>query len=132
MNNLVGGSRLGASNQRRRVDELFLYVAPALLAISFLHCKNVEITVDVPPTPLSPKHTKRYGRPLIRYHVLNIRPMRTILRKEGKIETEGLEKALHICRGHFKDYRTEGFFGKYKGIFGGQIIFADTHARVSC
>lgn len=117
MNNLVGGSTLPSKEQRRRVDELFLYVAPALLAISFLHCKNVEIKLDVPPDPLSRKHNKRYGRPLIRYHVLNIRPMRTILRKEGRIETEGLEKALHICRGHFKDYRTDGLFGRYKGIY---------------
>lgn len=117
MNNLVGGSRLSAKDQRRQVDELFLYVAPALLAISFLHCKNIEISVNEPPIPLSRKHAKHYGRPLIRYHVLNIRPMRTVLRKEGNIETEGLEKALHICRGHFKDYRKDGLFGKYKGIY---------------
>jgi len=43
--------------------------------------------------------------------------MRTILRKEGQVETQGLEKALHICRGHFKDYRTEGLFGKHKGMY---------------
>ena len=27
------------------------------------------------------------------------------------------QSPLHICRGHFKDYRESGLFGKVKGIF---------------
>jgi len=37
-----------------------------------------------------------------------------------------IQKALHICRGHFKDYRKSGLFGKIAGIF-----WWDQHARGS-
>jgi hypothetical protein len=29
----------------------------------------------------------------------------------------GLKRALHICRGHFKDYTKRGLFGKIHGVF---------------
>jgi hypothetical protein len=28
-----------------------------------------------------------------------------------------MKQALHICRGHFKDYRQSGLFGRHKGVF---------------
>ena len=102
---------------RRIADEYLLYVEPALLTVSFMHCKNVEVQAVEPPQKLSKKHDKHHGRPLVRYHVLGIEPMKRILRKEGQIDLQGLRKALHICRGHFKDYRGGGLFRRHKGIF---------------
>ena len=55
--------------------------------------------------------------PTVRYHVLEIEPLKRILRTEGKSEETGLKRALHICRGHFKDYREHGLFGKFKDIY---------------
>lgn len=44
--------------------------------------------------------------------------MREAIRREGDIETNGLKKALHICRGHFANYSPEHpLFGKYVGQF---------------
>ena len=44
--------------------------------------------------------------------------MKKVLREEGKSEETGLKHALHICRGHFKDYRDgKGLFGRYKDIY---------------
>lgn len=87
------------------------------LAISFMHCKNViQHTVD-PPPKLSKRHKERHGRPLFSYRVLEIEPMKQVLRSEGHSEEIGLAKALHICRGHFKDYRERGLFGKNKGLY---------------
>jgi hypothetical protein len=44
--------------------------------------------------------------------------MKEILRREGQVEHTGLKKALHIVRGHFKDYtKGSGLFGKYQGIY---------------
>jgi hypothetical protein len=98
---------------------------PMWLALSFLHCKNVTLTNE------DPCHTRKpakKGEPCRRlhYHVLNIKPMQEILRRDGQSETTGLKKALHICRGHFKDYRQRGLFGKYPGLY-----WWDTHIRGS-
>ena len=90
---------------------------PAYFAISLMHCKNVELRPIDPPPALSKKHERKRGRPLVRYHELNIEPMKTVLRTEGRIGEVGLSKALHICRGHFKDFRERGLFGKYKGVY---------------
>ena len=97
------------------------------LAMSFAHCKNVTVTSIDPPEKLSRKQEKRYGIPKVRYHVLQIDPMREVLRREGEMSSHSsAPKALHICRGHFKDYRERGLFGKYHGLF-----WWDAHARGS-
>jgi hypothetical protein len=91
---------------------------PAFLANSFLHCKNVVTQQQTPPAKLSKAFQRRHSRPLFRYKTLAIEPMKEILRREGQVQTTGLKHALHLCRGHFKDYRNSGgLFGKYKGLF---------------
>lgn len=89
---------------------------PALLAICFMHCKNVR-HVEHKPKLASGKGWKQTTSPKLTYYTLEIDPMKETLRREGNVETVGLAKALHICRGHFKDYRASGLFGKIKGIF---------------
>lgn len=39
-------------------------IQPALLAISFMHCKNVVLLDETPPAKLSRAHERRHGRPL--------------------------------------------------------------------
>lgn len=104
----------------------YQYLHVPFLAISLSHCRNVELTTVDPPEKLSRKQLKRYGVPKVRYHVLEISPMRKVLRDEGQSQKHGLQKALHICRGHFKDYRERGLFGRNKGIY-----WWDMHARGS-
>lgn len=89
---------------------------PMLLAISFLHCKNVKM---VHTLPQSRKHKEQTQKPpKIKVYTLEIEPMRKILETEGQSQKTGLKKALHICRGHFKDFsQGAGLFGKYKGLF---------------
>lgn len=89
----------------------------ALLATSLLHCRNVQVTTQNPPPSLIKRTLERHGIRLHRYHLLDIQPMRTVLRREGQIARHGLRRALHICRGHFKDFRTRGLFGKHKDIY---------------
>lgn len=91
---------------------------PVLLAFCFLHCKNVDLITNDPPAKLSHAHQKRHKRPLVKFKTLDIQPIREILKREGKSEETGLKKALHICRGHFKDFsKGKGLFGKYKGMY---------------
>lgn len=93
-------------------------VAPFLLAISFMHCKNVTVEQVTPDAPVSKIYHKKHGRPLEKYHILNIEPMRKVLRTEGNSQKTGLKQALHICRGHFKDFsKGKGLFGKFKGLY---------------
>ncbi|HNB51654.1 MAG TPA: hypothetical protein PK530_06910, partial [Anaerolineales bacterium] len=91
----------------------FMY--PGLLAISFLHCKNVEIVSK--GGPKSPSK-KRVRTPQTKHYTLHIEPMKKVLRSEGRIETTGIRQALHICRGHFKDYsKGKGLFGQHQGLY---------------
>lgn len=93
-------------------------IFPCLLAVSFFHCKNVTLHREIPPVPLSKKYEKKHGWPLVSYHTLNIEPMKKVLRTEGDSQQTGLKQALHICRGHFKDFsKGKGLFGKYKGLY---------------
>lgn len=87
---------------------------PAFLAMSFLHCKNVTVEDNSVPKPLAKKYHARTGQWPTRYKTLVIEPLQTILRGEGRSDSVGVQKALHICRGHFRDYREgRGLFGKY-------------------
>jgi hypothetical protein len=86
----------------------------ALLTISFMHCKNVQLIAGGPGTIKGKRN--RYG-PKIKYYTLEIEPMKTVLKTEGNSETIGLKRSLHICRGHFKDYREHGLFGKFKEVY---------------
>ncbi|MCZ2154732.1 MAG: hypothetical protein LC114_12665 [Bryobacterales bacterium] len=104
--------------EQSRLWALMALAYPALLATSFLHCRNVSTEEHVPPAKLNKAYRRRHGLPLVRYKTLTIEPMKRILRKEGQVDVNGLPKALHICRGHFKDYRASaGLFGKHKGLF---------------
>jgi len=90
-------------------------LCPCLLAISFLHCKNVHIISHSPR--VAGRRPRRY-EPKIRFHTLQIEPMKKILRDEGGSEKTGIKHALHICRGHFKDFtKGKGLFGRYKEIY---------------
>lgn len=72
-----------------------------LLAIGFMNCRNVKLESNEPDRKLNNLRKRNGLRPFVRYHTINIEPMKHVLRTEGDIETNGLKKALHICRGHF-------------------------------
>src|SRR5215831_11258956 len=82
-----------------------IWFNPALLAVSFLHCKNVTLDKYRTPPKLARRYKERHGVEPCEYHTLVIEPLKQILRSEGKSHEVGLQKAMHICRGHFKDYR---------------------------
>ena len=96
---------------------LMTWLHPILLTLSFMHCKNVEVVENEVPAKLAKKYRARHGISPTRYKTLVIEPLKAILRREGKSDANGLPKALHICRGHFKDYRDgRGLFGKHKAL----------------
>lgn len=100
------------------MKSLMTWLHPTLLAVTFLHCKNVRIEDNQVPKPLAKKYRERHGgvNPTS-YKTLIIEPLKQILRHEGNSDKVGIAKAMHICRGHFRDYREgRGLFGKYKQL----------------
>lgn len=101
------------SRQKELASTYWSLFTPSALAISFMHCKNVKTVSNYPPRQIS-----RNGQPRAKYYTLQIAPMKKILEHEGGSNKTGLKLALHICRGHFKDYSGgDGLFGKYKGLY---------------
>lgn len=114
--------RMNICSLRERNAQMGISV---LFAIALSNCKNTN-EVFHSPTKSKRKVDKSKSKPLplLTYRTLNIRPMTKALHEEGKIETEGINRALHLCRGHFKDYREHGLFGKEKGVY-----WWDAHVR---
>jgi hypothetical protein len=113
---------MGLPDKRFSQDEIHgmasHYIGPPFLALSLMHCKNVIVHTNEPARKLSAAHNKKHGRPLLRFHTLEIEPIKKILRNEGQIEKVGLARALHICRGHFATYTDDKpMFGKVTGTF---------------
>jgi hypothetical protein len=102
---------------RARLFHTFL--CTVLLTTCFMHCKNVAVRdAPAPPDRLARAYRKRHGRPLTTYKVLEIAPMRQVLRREGQADATGLRRAVHLCRGHFAHYTHERpLFGKVAGTF---------------
>lgn len=97
---------------------IFILVAVAGLGLSFVHCRNVEIIERIAPPKVQEKRRKNGKRPLVRYHVLKINAIKKVLERDGQAATAGVKHALHVCRGHFKDYRKgKGLFGQHGGMY---------------
>ena len=114
------------------------FLHTALLTFGFLHAKNVVLRDVVPPAVperlrrARARRARRRGqapeeRPdPVRYKTLDIEPVTTLLRHEGRVEQVGLKRALHLTRGHFAVYggvdeatgQPRGkLFGKQEGLF---------------
>lgn len=88
------------------------------MAVSFMHCKNVKLIENKVPEKLQKARIRRKKLPLVTHYTIEISPVKKILSEKGNIKKTGIKQALHICRGHFKDYRDgQGLFGKYKGLY---------------
>jgi hypothetical protein len=97
---------------------------PIFTAFAFCHCKNVRRIENEGryPSRQMRRAAERKGEPPpTRFYTIEIDPMREVLKREGQVETLGLKKALHICRGHFAEYGDEfgkgKLFGRYEGRF---------------
>ena len=90
------------------------WLHPVWLTVSFLHCKNVAVVENAVDKPLAKKFHAKHGIWPTPFKTLVIEPLKQILRHQGNADKAGLQRAMHICRGHFKDYREgRGLFGKY-------------------
>lgn len=100
-------------------------VLPALLALSFLHTPKTTkdregyhdlVEAPEPNARMARKYLQRNFVPLVKWHTLDISPLRRAVREAhgGGFPTDwkGLAKALHTVRGHTATYMPNTYFGK--------------------
>jgi len=95
------------------------HVSIALATMQFMNCKNVEI-INNPPTRQQIRQAQRDRRDApTSYKTLVIHPMGKKRINVAQGNVTGIEMPLHICRGHFKDYRQGVGLGRLhaKGIW---------------
>lgn len=96
---------------------VFTLALPFFWSFGFMHCRNVSLDPQA-VSRQARRQAERRGTPVLDCRVLNIEPMRRVLAEEGRQSAVGLQRALHICRGHFKTYTEERpLFGKVAGTF---------------
>lgn len=89
----------------------------ALFAICFCHCKNITIEAEKISRQVR-RAAERAKEPVLTFKTINIHPVRKVMTEEGHVESQGIKRALHICRAHFAHYTEEHpLFGKYTGTF---------------
>lgn len=89
--------------------EAMSLLKPLMLAISFLHCRNVKRVPNYPSPQLNKKRMSRNLPPMHKFYTLEIEPMKEIIRQavasyRGLRGASGIEMALHSVKGHFKNY----------------------------
>lgn len=101
--------------ERIRMHLVYTFTV-VLWTLAFMNTKNV-IMEAVEPSASENKRRAKHGKlPLMRYHVLKIKPIgREFGHDQGGTHTS---LALHIRRGHFKTYTDAApLFGKLVGTF---------------
>lgn len=113
-----------------RTAEWRQMLLPALMTLSFMHCKNVVLTEHAPDFLVNRERRRNDKLPFMRYRTLNIEPMKKVLRSEGGADESGARRALHICRGHFSHYSEDKpLFGRIAGTFWIPTHVRGTHER---
>ncbi len=110
-------AREGHDERNLTMNAMKAVCFPIWLALTFMNCKGVatERVAPVPEKLQKSRQSKGKGR-LHRAHVIVIDPMRRVI-KAGTGENHYSAKALHIVRGHFREYDEKPLFGKYRGLF---------------
>lgn len=87
-------------------------------AFALSHCKNVDVGEDSVHPDVQKKRRKTGKNPGMTFKTLEIEPFRKQVRTESSEGESDVERAFHICRGHFKEYTEDApLFGKHTGKF---------------
>ena len=86
------------------------------LALSFCHAKNVPLCRNEISPRLWQKQRRNGKLGVSSFYTLDI-PAITSRLSVGADAGQSMAQRLHLCRGHFKDYREHGLFGRQRGIY---------------
>lgn len=94
------------------------HMPPILLSLCFMNCRNVSLEAHEPDLERNRLRRNAGVPPFVRYHTINIEPMKAVLRAEGDAAQVGVKKAMHSVRAHFVHYSEDKpLFGKHVGTF---------------
>jgi hypothetical protein len=114
----LGYAGSGMDRQQRINCLASTYLDIPMLATVFMHCSNTELIKSPPVPPELQKARERRGKPpLFRYYTIKVEHIKKVIASSNKGSNELSPAALHIARGHFKDFREHGLFGKHRGIY---------------
>ncbi len=100
-------------------------IVTTLNFLSFLNCRRQTQIVERPDLNPPDKWLRRQKQPKLRYHTLNIDPLKKMLKYDAVSDPTGKELAWHLCRGHWKHYTAEKpLFGHYVGS-----VWCPPHAK---
>lgn len=100
-----------------------------LMALCFLHAKNVAVKKSAPPTVHEQRAWRKRDKPFFRYHTITIHSGATRAIGGGRTGPHG-SPAVHICRGHFKRFTAEKpLLGKHVGIYWWPMILRGLRRR---
>lgn len=119
------GIEAGKVSDHYAITQGWQVVLPALLTLSFLHTpkstKDREGYHDLIPSPepnarQARKYLERNFVPMVKWHTLDISPLRRAVREAHgggfPKDWKSLTKALHVVRGHTATYMPNTYFGK--------------------
>jgi hypothetical protein len=93
------------------------YLHVSALALTFLHCKNVQVVDPPPPTKKRLSRKRKFD---VRYHRLKVHAIGQRRYQMSGSKTD-IKQSLHIVRGHFREYGPEygkqKLFGKHSGRY---------------
>lgn len=92
-------------------DRYTAFAAVLALGMSLTNLGNVEQNIHTAPSKVQRARARRNKLPLVTYRTLTIRPM-TRRRAGGVVDRSEAATRLHLRRGGFRDYRTNGLFGR--------------------
>lgn len=106
------------AEQAEAMNGFLNFLCVPFMALSFMHCKNVEFLKGPAHPPRLQKARQDRGKPpLLRWHTLTVEPVKRIIASANGGDSGLTPKSLHICRGHFKHFIDHGLFGKYHGTY---------------
>lgn len=113
------------ADRERVILSLFNPTMFGMWAISMLNCRRQTSLVERPDFNPPDKWLRRQKQPRLRYHTLNIDPLKKMLKYDEKADPTGQQLAWHLCRGHWKHYTEEKpLFGRYVGS-----VWCPPHAK---
>jgi hypothetical protein len=91
----------------------------ALMAINFMHCRNVDLVDHVAAPAVHPRKKHLKEQPGVVYKTIVIKPMSAVQVSEtSSAGGETIPRSAHIVRGHFATYSEDKpLLGKYVGTF---------------
>ena len=89
--------------------------------LTLLNTRNIVTKLVTPPDRLNKARIKRKQEPLDKYYILEVAKGVPKTKYQGEVPWDyqpPAERALHLCRGHFKTYTEDApLLGKHTGTF---------------